>query len=56
MSAHRFFANRHEEILLFGKTRKYYFNLDDVRIPFDEKTKKLYSRDKRLGRRVSKKA
>jgi len=48
MSAHRFFANRHEEILWFGKTRKYYFNLDDVRIPFDEATKKLYSRDKRL--------
>lgn len=48
MSAHRFFANRHEEILWFGKTRKYYFNLDDVRIPFDEETKRLYSRDKRL--------
>lgn len=48
MSAHRFFANRHEEIAWFGKTRKYYFNLDDVRVPFDEETKKAYLRDKRL--------
>lgn len=48
MSAHRFFANRHEEILWFAKTKKYYFDLDAVRIPFDEKTKKAYMRDKRL--------
>lgn len=48
MSAHRFFANRHEEIAWFAKTKKYYFNLDDVRVPFDEETKKAYLRDKRL--------
>jgi site-specific DNA-methyltransferase (adenine-specific) len=48
MSAHRFFANRHEEIAWFAKTRKYYFNLDDVRVPFDDETKKAYMRDKRL--------
>jgi len=48
MSAHRFFANRHEEILWFAKTRKYYFDLDAVREPFDEETKKAYRRDKRL--------
>lgn len=48
MSAHRFFANRHEEIAWFGKTDKYYFDLDAVREPFDEETKKLYMRDKRL--------
>ena len=48
MSAHRFFANRHEEIVWFGKTPKYYFDLDAVREPFDEETKKLYLRDKRL--------
>jgi site-specific DNA-methyltransferase (adenine-specific) len=48
MSAQRFFANRHEEIVWFAKTRKYYFNLDSVRIPFDEVTKKAYMRDKRL--------
>ena len=49
MSAHRFFANRHEEILWYAKTKKYYFDLDSVRVPFDEKTKELYKRDKRLN-------
>jgi len=49
MGAHRFFSNRHEEILWYGKTKKYYFNLEDVRIPFDEKTKTAYKRDKRLN-------
>lgn len=48
MSAHRFFANRHEELIWYAKTKKYYFDLDSVRIPFDEATKKLYKRDKRL--------
>lgn len=48
MSAHRFFANRHEEIAWFGKTKKYYFNLDAVRVQFDEETKRAYMRDKRL--------
>lgn len=49
MSAHRFFTNRHEEILWYAKTKKYYFNLDSVRVPFDEKTKALYKKDKRLN-------
>ena len=49
MSARRFFANRHEEIAWFAKTRKYYFNLDAVRDPYDEETKKVYRRDKRLN-------
>ena len=48
MSAHRFFANRHEEIAWFAKTPKYYFDLDAVREPYDEITKAAYSRDKRL--------
>ncbi len=48
MSAHRFFANRHEEIAWFGKTKKYYFDLDAVREPYDEVTKKVYLKDKRL--------
>lgn len=48
MSAHRFFANRHEEIAWFGKTSSYYFDLDAVREPFDEATKLAYMRDKRL--------
>ena len=48
MSAHRFFANRHEEIAWFGKTALYYFDLDAVREPFDEATKAAYLKDKRL--------
>jgi len=48
MSAHRFFANRHEEIAWFAKTNKYFFDLDAVRIPFDKETKATYLRDKRL--------
>lgn len=48
MSAQRFFANRHEEIAWFGKTKDYFFDLDAVREPFDEETKRTYMRDKRL--------
>lgn len=48
MSAHRFFANRHEEIIWLSKTSKYFFDLDAVREPFDEETKRTYMKDKRL--------
>lgn len=48
MSAKRFFANRHEEIAWFAKTKKYFFDLDSVRESYDEETKKLYKKDKRL--------
>lgn len=48
MSAHRFFANRHEEAIWLSKTKSYFFDLDSVRVPFDEETKKLYKKDKRL--------
>jgi site-specific DNA-methyltransferase (adenine-specific) len=48
MSAHRFFANRHEEIVWFAKTGGYFFDLDSVREPFDEATKLAYMKDKRL--------
>jgi site-specific DNA-methyltransferase (adenine-specific) len=48
MSAHRFFANRHEEAIWLSKTNKYFFDLDSVRVPFDEATKELYKKDKRL--------
>lgn len=48
MSAHRFFANRHEEIAWFAKTKHYHFDLDAVREPFDDATKATYLRDKRL--------
>jgi site-specific DNA-methyltransferase (adenine-specific) len=49
MSAHRYFANRHEEAIWLSKTNKYYFDLDSVRTPFDDVTKELYKRDKRLN-------
>lgn len=48
MSAHRFFASRHEEIAWFAKTTRYFFDLDAVREPFDEETKGRYMKDKRL--------
>lgn len=49
MSAQRFFANRHEEIAWFAKTKKYFFDLDAVREPYDEQTKAAYMKDKRLN-------
>jgi site-specific DNA-methyltransferase (adenine-specific) len=49
MSAHRFFANRHEEIAWFAKSNKYFFDLDAVREPYDEETKAAYMKDKRLN-------
>src|SRR5271154_2985841 len=48
MGAHRFFANRHEEIAWFARTPKYYFDLDAVRTKLDVTTLELYKRDKRL--------
>lgn len=48
MGAQRFFANRHEEIVWLTKTRRYFFDLDSVREPFDEATKQIYLKDKRL--------
>ena len=48
MSAHRYFANRHEEAIWLSKTKKYYFDLDSVRIPYDEKSKLAALKDKRL--------
>ena len=49
MSAHRFFANRHEEVAWFAKTKRYFFDLDAVREPYDETTKAAYLKDKRLN-------
>jgi len=48
MSAHRFFANRHEEAVWLTKTKQYYFDLDSVRAPYDEESKKVALKDKRL--------
>jgi site-specific DNA-methyltransferase (adenine-specific) len=49
VSAHRFFANRHEEIAWFAKSPKYYFDLDAVRTKLDLSTLARYKRDKRLN-------
>lgn len=49
MSAHRYFANRHEEIIWFAKTNNYYFDLDSVRVPYPEKDLQLALKDKRLN-------
>lgn len=48
MSAHRYFANRHEEAVWLTKTDKYYFDLDSVRVPYGEKELQRALRDKRL--------
>lgn len=48
MSAHRFFANRHEEAIWLSKTKNYFFDLDSVRVPYDEEGKKAALKDKRL--------
>lgn len=48
MSAHRYFANRHEEAIWLSKTKKYYFDLDSVRVPYSDEAKKTALKDKRL--------
>ena len=49
MSAHRYFANRHEEVIWLTKTNNYYFDLDSVRVPYTEEQLKLALKDKRLN-------
>lgn len=49
MGAQRFFANRHEEIVWFGRSKKYYFDLDAVRKKLDPQTLAAYKRDPRLN-------
>lgn len=48
MSAHRYFANRHEEIIWLTKTDKYYFDLDSVRVSYSPEELKEALKDKRL--------
>jgi len=55
MSAHRYFANRHEEIIWLSKTNNYYFDLDSVRVPYSEEQLKLALKDKRLNPENTKK-
>lgn len=49
MSAHRYFANRHEEVIWLAKTNNYYFDLDSVRVPYTEEQLQLALKDKRLN-------
>ena len=49
MSAHRYFANRHEEVIWLAKTKNYYFDLDAVRIPYSDEQLQLALKDKRLN-------
>lgn len=49
MSAHRYFANRHEEVIWLTKTDKYFFDLDAVRVKYNEKDLGLALKDKRLN-------
>lgn len=49
MSAHRYFANRHEEIIWLVKSDDYYFDLDSVREPYLNKELELALKDKRLN-------
>ena len=55
MSAHRYFANRHEEIIWLAKTKNYYFDLDSVREKYSEKELALALKDKRLNPEITKK-
>lgn len=49
MSAHRYFANRHEEAIWLVKSNDYYFDLDAVRVPYAEKDLAAALKDKRLN-------
>ena len=49
MSAQRYFANRHEELIWLAKSNDYYFDLDAVRVPYPEEDLKLALKDKRLN-------
>lgn len=45
----RRFSSVHDTIGFFAKTNKYYFNLDAVRIPYDDETKKARTRSIFVG-------
>lgn len=47
----RKFSSVHDNIGFFVKSQKYYFNLDAVRIPYDEETKKLRTRSIFVGKK-----
>ncbi|RKZ25190.1 site-specific DNA-methyltransferase, partial [bacterium] len=47
----RKFSSVHDNIGFFVKTKKYYFDLDSVRIPYDPKTKKARTRSIFVGKK-----
>jgi site-specific DNA-methyltransferase (adenine-specific) len=47
----RKFSSVHDNIGFFAKTKKYYFNIDDIRIPYDEETKKARTRSIFVGKK-----
>lgn len=47
----RHFTSVHDTIGFFAKTKKYYFDLDSVRIPYDEETKKARTRSIFVGKK-----
>lgn len=47
----RRFSSVHDTIGFFAKTEKYYFDLDAVRVPYDEETKKARTRSIFVGKK-----
>lgn len=47
----RRFSSVHDNIGFFAKSRKYYFDLDSVRIPYDPETKKARTRSIFIGKK-----
>ncbi|MCA6071994.1 MAG: site-specific DNA-methyltransferase [Endomicrobium sp.] len=47
----RSFTSVHDTIGFFAKTKQYYFDLDSIRIPYDEETKKARTRSIFVGKK-----
>ena len=47
----RRFTSVHDNIGMFAKNKDYYFNIDEVRIPYDEETKKARTRSIFVGKK-----
>ena len=47
----RKFSSVHDTIGFFAKTKKYYFDLDPIRIPYDPETKKARTRSQFVGQK-----
>lgn len=47
----RSFSSVHDTVGFFAKSKKYYFNIDAVRIPYDEETKKARTRSIFVGKK-----